>query len=86
MKKQVQITTEYINLGQFLKLTDHIFNGGEAKFFLMDESVLVNGEEENRRGRKLYRTAAWKMQVFYVRERKYPGSCCACRKTVSTPI
>lgn len=54
MKKQVQITTEYINLGQFLKLTDHISNGGEAKFFLMDEGVLVNGEEENRRGRKLY--------------------------------
>ncbi len=54
MKKEVRITTEYINLGQFLKLTDHIGNGGEARFFLMEERVLVNGEEETRRGRKLY--------------------------------
>ena len=53
-KTQVSITTEYINLGQFLKLTDFISNGGEARFFLEDNNVLVNGEIEERRGKKLY--------------------------------
>ena len=53
-KTQVSITTEYINLGQFLKLTDFISNGGEARFFLEDNEVLVNGEAEERRGKKLY--------------------------------
>ncbi|MBR6287707.1 MAG: RNA-binding S4 domain-containing protein, partial [Acholeplasmatales bacterium] len=28
--------------------------GGEAKFYLAENPVLVNGELENRRGRKLY--------------------------------
>ena len=50
----INIETEYITLGQFLKLADFITNGGEAKFFLSENKVLVNGEEDNRRGRKLY--------------------------------
>ena len=50
----VEIYSEYITLGQFLKLTDFIGNGGEAKFFLAEEEVKVNGEKESRRGRKLY--------------------------------
>ena len=48
------IDSEYITLGQFLKLADFISNGGEAKFFLSENDVLVNGEIEFRRGRKLY--------------------------------
>lgn len=51
---KVGIVTEYITLGQFLKLTDFISNGGEAKFFLEETEVFVNGEAEMRRGRKLY--------------------------------
>ena len=31
-----------------------IDTGGQAKYFLAENKVLVNGEEENRRGRKLY--------------------------------
>ena len=52
-KKVIEITTEYITLGQFLKLADIIQSGGEAKSFLRDHSLIVNNENENRRGKKL---------------------------------
>ncbi|MOA15114.1 hypothetical protein D3C78_1352550 [compost metagenome] len=52
--KEIAIRTEYITLGQFLKLADCIATGGHAKFFLQENKVLINGEEDNRRGRKLY--------------------------------
>lgn len=54
MKKTFKITTEYMTLGQFLKRADVIQSGGEAKIFLAEYTVVVNGEPENRRGRKLY--------------------------------
>ena len=44
----------YITLGVLLKVTKVISTGGEAKFFLSENEVLVNEEKENRRGRKLY--------------------------------
>ena len=46
---------EYITLGVLLKISGIIDTGGQAKFFLSENVVLVNGEEDNRRGRKLYR-------------------------------
>lgn len=51
--KKIGISTEYITLGQFLKLADCISTGGHAKFFLQETKVLINGEPDNRRGRKL---------------------------------
>ena len=54
MLETVKITTDYITLGQFLKLTGIIDSGSLAKIFLLDNKVLVNGELETRRGRKLY--------------------------------
>ena len=45
---------EYITLGVLLKIAGVIDTGGQAKFFLAENIVLVNGEEDNRRGRKLY--------------------------------
>lgn len=51
--KKIGISTEYITLGQLLKLADCIATGGEAKAFLLETKVRVNGEPENRRGRKL---------------------------------
>lgn len=53
-QKEIKITTDYITLGQLLKLASIIENGGEAKLFLASNVVYVNGEEDNRRGRKLY--------------------------------
>ena len=48
---------EYITLGTLLKIAGIIQTGGMAKVFLADNVVYVNGEAENRRGRKLYRGA-----------------------------
>ncbi|MBO5542400.1 MAG: S4 domain-containing protein YaaA [Acholeplasmatales bacterium] len=52
--KPLKITTPYITLQQLLKIENIISSGGEAKFYLAENPVLVNGELENRRGRKLY--------------------------------
>ena len=43
-----------ITLGQFLKYVNIISSGAEAKMFLQENALVVNGEKENRRGRKLY--------------------------------
>lgn len=50
----IKITSEYITLGQLLKKADFIQSGGEAKFAVKSMMIKVNGESENRRGRKLY--------------------------------
>ena len=50
--KKIAITTEYITLGQFLKFSNIISNGGDAKIFLLTTAVYVNGELEQRRGKK----------------------------------
>lgn len=50
---EIIINTEYITLGQLLKMTDAISSGGMAKWFLSEHEVFVNGELEDRRGRKL---------------------------------
>jgi len=52
--KIVKIITEFITLGQFLKLQNIIQSGAFAKTYLLETKVLVNNEPENRRGRKLY--------------------------------
>ena len=51
--KKIKIITEYITLGQFLKVADIIQSGGEAKSFLADNEVYINDELDVRRGRKL---------------------------------
>lgn len=50
----MSIQTEYITLGQMLKEVGLIDTGGMAKHFLAERMVKVNGEREDRRGRKLY--------------------------------
>ena len=52
--KQITISTEYVTLGQFLKLANLIQTGGEAKNYLLNHQVKINGEIDNRRGRKIY--------------------------------
>jgi ribosome-associated protein len=53
MPEKVNIDTEYITLGQFLKLADVIQSGGMAKWFLSENDIYINGEQDQRRGRKL---------------------------------
>ena len=49
-----KISTDFIRLEQFLKLCDITSTGGQAKQLIREGKVLVNGETELRRGRKLY--------------------------------
>ena len=53
-KIAIKPNQEFITLQALLQVTDIISTGGMAKMFLMEEEVWVNGELENRRGRKLY--------------------------------
>ena len=46
--------SEFMTLNILLKIEGVIQTGGMAKIYLLEHTVLVNGEEENRRGRKLY--------------------------------
>lgn len=51
---EIRIRDEFIKLGQALKLAGVVEDGGEAKFAIQDGLVKVNGETEERRGRKIY--------------------------------
>ena len=44
---------EYIKLGQALKLVNMVSSGVEAKIVIQEGQVLVNGEVDTRRGKKL---------------------------------
>jgi len=50
----IKISTAFITLGQLLKMTDWISSGGQAKIAVKELKITVNGEKEDRRGRKLY--------------------------------
>jgi len=52
--KRITISTEFIKLDQFLKFAGAADTGGECKMMVQEGYVLVNGEQELRRGRKLY--------------------------------
>lgn len=51
--RQVEIYSEFITLGQLLKMAGVIGTGGEARDYLAEAQITVNGEPENRRGRKI---------------------------------
>ncbi|MEW5883914.1 MAG: RNA-binding S4 domain-containing protein [Armatimonadota bacterium] len=51
--REVSIRTPYITLGQFLKWAGFSDTGGDARSLIASGVVLVNGEVEQRRGRKL---------------------------------
>jgi len=54
MNTSFAITSEYIKLDSFLKGVNAVGSGGEAKLIIAAGLVTVNGEQELRRGRKLY--------------------------------
>lgn len=53
MPEEIKLNTEFITLGQFLKVADVIQSGGMAKWFLSENDIFINGEQDQRRGRKL---------------------------------
>ena len=50
----IKIKDEYIKLGQAMKLAGLAEEGSEAKQVIQSGEVEVNGQTENRRGRKLF--------------------------------
>ena len=50
---EIEISTDTIRLGQFLKLSNLVDSGSDAKFLLAEGEVMVNDEVEIRRGRQL---------------------------------
>lgn len=52
-EQPMSIRTEYITLDSFLKWAGVADTGGHAKTLIASGQVLVNGEVETRRGRKL---------------------------------
>lgn len=52
---EVPIRDEYIRLGQAMKLAGILSMGSDIKYAIMDGNVEVNGEKEDRRGRKLHK-------------------------------
>ena len=52
---EVSIRDEYIRLGQAMKLAGILESGSDIKYEILDGKVQVNGETEERRGRKLHK-------------------------------
>ena len=50
----IKLRDEFIKLGQALKAVGYVESGVEAKDVIQEGLVLVNGEIDTRRGRKLY--------------------------------
>ncbi|NLX18165.1 MAG: RNA-binding S4 domain-containing protein [Desulfobulbus sp.] len=54
ISRLVSIRTSYIELDKLLKRENMTVSGGEAKFFINQGAVRVNGLRETRKRRKLY--------------------------------
>lgn len=52
--KDFVIKGEFITLAQFLKEESIISSGGQAKWYLNENPVMLNGVLENRRGKKIH--------------------------------
>lgn len=51
---QIKLREEYIKLGQALKAAGLVESGSDAKSDIIDGKVLVNGQVEIQRGKKLH--------------------------------
>ena len=65
--EEITIKDEYIKLGQALKLAGMVGSGVEAKILIQDGLVSVNGEADERRGRKLYPGDVFEMDGIQVK-------------------
>ncbi len=52
--REVEITEEPIELYKVLKFENMVNSGGEAKYVISEGQVMVNGEVETRKRKKLY--------------------------------
>lgn len=54
VSRSIVISTKTITLGQILKYSGMIDFGAQAKNYLLNNKILVNGKLEKRRGKKLF--------------------------------
>lgn len=68
MEIQIREGEEFIRLGQAIKKAGITGSGTDAKAIIKDGAVKVNGEMEERRGRKLYPgdTVSFEDETFQV--------------------
>ena len=68
MEISIREGEEFIRLGQALKKAGLVGSGTDAKMVILDGAVTVNGEVEQRRGRKLYPgdTVSFEDETFQV--------------------
>jgi ribosome-associated protein len=68
MELQIRDGEEFIRLGQALKKAGIVGSGLDAKMVILDGKVKVNGEVEERRGRKLHEgdTVSFEGESFQV--------------------
>lgn len=52
--EEIETETPLCDLQTFLKLTDQVESGGQAKSLIQNNGVLLNGRIESRRAKKLY--------------------------------
>ena len=53
--EEIRITTEFIKADAFLKFAGVCVTGGQAKWMIEEQMVLVNGEICTQRGKKLHK-------------------------------
>lgn len=70
--EEIRIKDDFIKLGQALKLAGLVESGVDAKFVVQDGQVLVNGEVETQRGKKLVEgdEVSFDGNIFVVRKRE----------------
>ena len=61
---------DFIKLGQLLKAANLVENGADAKFEIQEGKVLVNGEIEYQRGKKIYKDDVVKYKNTEVKVKK----------------
>lgn len=49
----LKLRDDFIKLGQAMKASNMVSSGVEAKIYIQDEQVKVNGKTETQRGKKL---------------------------------
>lgn len=68
--EKIVLRDEFIKLGQALKAANLVESGVEAKSVILDGQVMVNGQTETRRGRKLYKgdTVSYGGETIHIEE------------------
>ena len=67
---KIRQNEEFIKLGQALKAVGAVESGVEAKEVIQEGLVLVNGEIDTRRGRKLYEGDLVEFDVIQIKIEK----------------